>query len=1110
LEGQKWIAAADGEIEVEKVRALSEGDEDAGPLDSGEARPTMKLKDPLLPSEEDVRAHCLTHLPYRSWCHHCVRAKGRERDHKVVPKEERGLDEFSVDYCFPGDEFGHKLVVLVAVERHTGMKMGVTVPRKGSTGHYAARKVADLMEECGNKNADVIIKSDQEPAIRFLVDDVCKARTGAKTIPEESPVASKGSNGIVERAVQTIEGQIRALKSQLDERYKIKIDVEHLVVTWLVDYAAYLVNRLEVGKDGKTSYERSKGKKATVIGIEFGEKLLWKAKVVGPLQKINPRWQYGMFVGVNHRSGELYIATQEGKIYVVRTVKRIPVEHRWQEECLSWIQSVPWNMGVEDKAADGDIPFIQHGPGTRMKPEEMDEIRTMGAAVSAPRSMPLNKTDFEKFGYTDRCAGCSSILRGMKRQHHSEDCKMRMEKLLQGDARLENSKRRLQEYQTRAAGELKRGKLDELEEKAMTETDPEKLKEIYKQYQMEYMDKRAKTDGAKMTPGTNTNHEEATSSPSSAGMPMETEESKKRRASEAELADRADFDKIDINNVMKEIEDNIEETEHNFQEFAYDDVRWNELDPILVREARQEEVDYIEGRKIYDVVDIGESWATTGKGPTSVKWVDTNKADVDQPVNIRSRLVARDFRDKKKKDREDLYAATPPIESQRCLCSEATRKRDDGKIKKMLYIDVRKAHLNPPCKVPTYIDLPKEAGHGLGKCGRLNFWLYGFRPAGQAWETDYSEKMLSEGFVKGLSCPVVFRHEGRDLDCVVHGDDFTFLGFDEDLDWIELKMRKWYEIKIRGRLGPEPKDDKQIVILGRIVKWHGWGITWQADPRHRRLVCEHYGFTDSTKPIVVNGVKETEEEIEGEDILLDDEESTHYRAICARMNFAAQDCPNVQFPVKELCRSMSKPTARMATRLKRQARHWLSWTETLIKFPWHDGGGGLVVYVDADWAGCRRTRKSTSGGMIMWNGHCLKSWSSTQPIQALSVAEAEYYALVEGATRGIGMQSMLSEMGHKVRIELQTDSSSAKSFASRKGLGKMRHLDTKVLWVQDQVSKRKLVLNKVLGVENPADVMTKYHSLASMARVLDPFNVVTVATDRAEVNSAAKVTPEPA
>ena len=76
---------------------------------------------------------------------------------------------------------------------------------------------------------------------------------GCRTIVEESPVGSKGSNGIVERAVQTIEGQIRVMKLALEARIGREIDAEANVVTFMAEYAGYLVNRLEVGKDGKSA-----------------------------------------------------------------------------------------------------------------------------------------------------------------------------------------------------------------------------------------------------------------------------------------------------------------------------------------------------------------------------------------------------------------------------------------------------------------------------------------------------------------------------------------------------------------------------------------------------------------------------------------------------------------------------------------------------------------------------------------------------------------------------------------------------------------------------------------------------------------------------------------
>ena len=137
-------------------------------------------------------------------------------DHRKEVGEERGLSEYSFDYCFPGDEFGFKVTVLVGRERNTGMTMGTVVPMKGSSGRFSAEKIVEFMGECGDGGMDVIVKSDQEPAIGVLMKDLVEVRgdtNARRTMIEESPVESKGSNGVVERSAQTIEGQIRVMKS---------------------------------------------------------------------------------------------------------------------------------------------------------------------------------------------------------------------------------------------------------------------------------------------------------------------------------------------------------------------------------------------------------------------------------------------------------------------------------------------------------------------------------------------------------------------------------------------------------------------------------------------------------------------------------------------------------------------------------------------------------------------------------------------------------------------------------------------------------------------------------------------------------------------------------
>ena len=77
----------------------------------------------------------------------------------------------------------------------------------------------------------------------------------------------------------------------------------------------------------------------------------------------------------------------------------------------------------------------------------------------------------------------------------------------------------------------------------------------------------------------------------------------------------------------------------------------------------------------------------------------------------------------------------------------------------------------------------------------------------------YAGKFEGAGFERGIGSSLAFRHRERDLACVVHGDDFTFSDFEEDLVWIAGLMKTWFEIKVRAKMGPEDTDDKEVTIL---------------------------------------------------------------------------------------------------------------------------------------------------------------------------------------------------------------------------------------------------------------------------------------------------------
>jgi hypothetical protein len=145
-------------------------------------------------------------------------------------------------------------------------------------------------------------------------------------------------------------------------------------------------------------------------------------------------------------------------------------------------------------------------------------------------------------------------------------------------------------------------------------------------------------------------------------------------------------------------------------------------------------------------------------------------------------------------------------------------------------------------------------------------------------------------------------------------------------------------------------------------------------------------------------------------------------------------------------------------------------------FEWQAYSNLIQVYTDSDWAGCKKTRRSTSGGMVLRGKHLLANWSSQQSNVALSSAEAELNASVKGICEGLGMINMLKEMKRNYHLEVLIDSSAAKGIMQRTGCGKVKHLEARQLWVQESVAKKKVSIQKIPRNKNMSDAMTHYWS----------------------------------
>ena len=108
----------------------------------------------------------------------------------------------------------------------------------------------------------------------------------------------------------------------------------------------------------------------------------------------------------------------------------------------------------------------------------------------------------------------------------------------------------------------------------------------------------------------------------------------------------------------------------------------------------------------------------------------------------------------------------------------------------------------------------------------------------------------------------------------------------------------------------------------------------------------------------------------------------------------------------------------------------------------------------------------------MLGSGCLRTYSKTQNTIAQSSAESELLGVVRAATEALGMISLAKDLGIELQARLHVDASAAIGILERKGLGRVRHLDVGVLWLQEKQLRKAMSIQKVLGTANPADLMT--------------------------------------
>ena len=617
-------------------------------------------------------------------------------------------------------------------------------------------------------------------------------------------------------------------------------------------------------------------------------------------------------------------------------------------------------------------------------------------------------------------------------------------------------------------------------------------------------------------------------------------------------------------------------------EHFWDDVRGGWLDAGKVKAARKVELEWMMARGVFEVVELDEAYRQWGRKPIPLRWVDTNKGD-EQKENYRSRLVVKEVKRAKAPEERmstiELFSSTPPLEAVRLLLSlmvtERTSRR--GGTLKLACWDVSRAHLYGEVQRLIFVDLPEGLevkGNGGGKryCAKLRKAMYGCQDSSKTWQDDHTRRLSAEGHLQGKSSGSVYYHKETGSTTVVHGDDFLTLADQEAIDGMDKKLKAWYEVRKTGNLGPEPRDDKEIVYLNRVIRFDdrtGF-VELEPDMRHVEMLKQEFGLDNSrANGLDVPITKATLDELEAEERepTLDDVGIKQFRSAVMRCSYLSLDRPDIGEAVKQLSRRMKTPKPASMRRLKRVVRYLVKYPCLVTVFRRQDEPEAAVTaLVDSDFAGCQITRRSSMGLVIMHGRNVVKTQAVLQSTISLSSGEAEYYALVKGVAAALGVRALMMDMGRlaetpeakdaaaltederkdkekdkkknkkEEKVEnhgkhdtgrergqprltaerkggecervqprlaaftggdegalddiedltaggqdevvhnntlVTTDSSAAKGFAQRRGLGRVKHVQVRYLWIQERLARREATLRWIPTARNVADILTK-------------------------------------
>ena len=251
----------------------------------------------------------------------------------------------------------------------------------------------------------------------------------------------------------------------------------------------------------------------------------------------------------------------------------------------------------------------------------------------------------------------------------------------------------------------------------------------------------------------------------------------------------------------------------------------------------------------------------------------------------------------------------------------------------------------------------------------------------------------------------------------------------------------------------------------------------------------------------------------------DDDPCEHpelYRsAVCTILHMTKRR-PDLQATTRWMCKRLRNPNQKSWRQLVKTVRYIKGSRDLATFMPKADMSDIIEAFLDGDWACDDLDRKSASGGYLMVGGCRLHSHSRTTEQHAFSSGESEIMKMSELLKETKMMQYNLEFCGMGLLpIVLHTDADVARAFCLKRGVGRMKHLDVRHCWLQEELEKRNFKVKRVDRKFNWSDMLTHSPSAEELRKFLPMIGCHTMTVNRENYNAvktmlkampAAKVT----